>query len=328
MTTFKEIRGQLIRSVSSDPANPQEGQIWYNNTIGVLKGEEFLEAWSSGANLPTAVFRSAAFGTLTAAVSTGGSNNPPQALPATTSSFEYNGSAWTTGGALNTARRGLGASGEQTSGLAFGGEINPGATSGATESYNGASWTSVNSMNTARSALAGDGTQTNSLIAGGLTTVNVNITETWDGTNWTTSPATLNTTRRTLGISGDSAAAVGFAGETIPSSQLTSSEDYNGTVWTAGNPTNVASATIGAAGTATTALKFGGRNPSPTVSTEGYDGTSWSTRPNMATGRAWVGGTGTQTAALAAGGEYTSNPISNVVEEFISAPTTKTFTTS
>jgi hypothetical protein len=31
MTTFKEIRGQLIRSVSSDPANPQVGEIWYNS---------------------------------------------------------------------------------------------------------------------------------------------------------------------------------------------------------------------------------------------------------------------------------------------------------
>ena len=38
MTTFKEIRGTAIQSVSSDPTNPEEGQIWYNNTIGVLKG--------------------------------------------------------------------------------------------------------------------------------------------------------------------------------------------------------------------------------------------------------------------------------------------------
>ena len=37
MTTFKEIRGTAIQSVSSDPSNPEEGQIWYNNTIGVLK---------------------------------------------------------------------------------------------------------------------------------------------------------------------------------------------------------------------------------------------------------------------------------------------------
>jgi hypothetical protein len=33
MTTFKEIRGQLQFRTreSADPANPQEGQIWYNS---------------------------------------------------------------------------------------------------------------------------------------------------------------------------------------------------------------------------------------------------------------------------------------------------------
>jgi hypothetical protein len=54
MTTFKEISGQLIRTLSSDPANPQIGQIWYNSTIGVLKGYKVLVlTWSSGGNLNT-----------------------------------------------------------------------------------------------------------------------------------------------------------------------------------------------------------------------------------------------------------------------------------
>jgi hypothetical protein len=44
MTTFKEISGQLIRTLSSDPANPLEGQIWYNSTIGVLKGYKLVAA--------------------------------------------------------------------------------------------------------------------------------------------------------------------------------------------------------------------------------------------------------------------------------------------
>jgi hypothetical protein len=53
MTTFKEISGQLIRTLSSDPANPLEGQIWYNSTIGVLKGYDLtLAVWASGGNLP------------------------------------------------------------------------------------------------------------------------------------------------------------------------------------------------------------------------------------------------------------------------------------
>jgi hypothetical protein len=38
MTTFKEIRGTAVQSVSTDPSNPEVGQIWYNNSIGVLKG--------------------------------------------------------------------------------------------------------------------------------------------------------------------------------------------------------------------------------------------------------------------------------------------------
>jgi hypothetical protein len=36
MTTFKEIRGTTIEVVSSDPSNPEPGQIWYNSS-GTLK---------------------------------------------------------------------------------------------------------------------------------------------------------------------------------------------------------------------------------------------------------------------------------------------------
>jgi hypothetical protein len=54
MTTFKEIRGTAIESVSSDPSNPEAGQIWYNNTIGVLKGYQLsAAAWAAGGNLAT-----------------------------------------------------------------------------------------------------------------------------------------------------------------------------------------------------------------------------------------------------------------------------------
>lgn len=73
MTTFKEIRGQLIRSVSSDPANPQLGEIWYNNTIGVLKGYVTVAAaWASGGNLLQGRRHMASAGTQTAALCGGG----------------------------------------------------------------------------------------------------------------------------------------------------------------------------------------------------------------------------------------------------------------
>ena len=48
MATFKEIRGQLIKKYTTNPADPLEGQMWYNNTTGTLKGVVVTEAWSSG----------------------------------------------------------------------------------------------------------------------------------------------------------------------------------------------------------------------------------------------------------------------------------------
>ena len=52
MAAYKTLKGQSIRQVASDPTNPQIGEIWYNTTIGVLKGYSFLaDAWSAGGNL-------------------------------------------------------------------------------------------------------------------------------------------------------------------------------------------------------------------------------------------------------------------------------------
>jgi hypothetical protein len=47
MTTFKEIRGTTIEVVSSDPTNPETGQIWYNSSSGTLKGYRTVNSWSS-----------------------------------------------------------------------------------------------------------------------------------------------------------------------------------------------------------------------------------------------------------------------------------------
>ena len=37
MTTYITIQGQSVIVVSTDPANPKEGQIWYNSTSNVWK---------------------------------------------------------------------------------------------------------------------------------------------------------------------------------------------------------------------------------------------------------------------------------------------------
>jgi len=37
MATYKEISGFNIKSLATDPANPLEGEMWYNSTSGTLK---------------------------------------------------------------------------------------------------------------------------------------------------------------------------------------------------------------------------------------------------------------------------------------------------
>ena len=78
MTTFKEIRGTAIESVSSDPSNPEAGQIWYNNTIGVLKGNLLVAAaWASGGSLATARKSIGPAGTQTAGLAISGAPGLP-----------------------------------------------------------------------------------------------------------------------------------------------------------------------------------------------------------------------------------------------------------
>ena len=50
MATYKEIRGTQIEAVATDPSNPVEGQVWYNTTSNVLKGQaaKTAGAWASG----------------------------------------------------------------------------------------------------------------------------------------------------------------------------------------------------------------------------------------------------------------------------------------
>ena len=115
MTTFKEIRGTAVQSVSSDPTNPEIGQIWYNNSIGVLKGYQNVGGvWASGGNLGTARYQLAGAGTQTVGLAFGGTG--PSAA-----TEEYDGSAWTAGGNLGTTRSDLAGSGTQTAALGFGG---------------------------------------------------------------------------------------------------------------------------------------------------------------------------------------------------------------
>ena len=51
MSEFKTLKGLFIKHVSSDPANPIHGQIWYNTTTQTLKVAPEISAWAAGGSL-------------------------------------------------------------------------------------------------------------------------------------------------------------------------------------------------------------------------------------------------------------------------------------
>jgi hypothetical protein len=328
MAQYTGIQGSNILIVSSDPANPVEGQIWYNSTSNLLKGYQNVivaAAWASGGNVNTAKNITAGAGTQTAALSFGGN-------PTVTATEKYDGTSWTnnpTG--LNTGRRDLGGIGTQTAALGFGG-YNGGA-SAATETFNGSSWTSVNSMNTAR-RVRGTGIQTAVIAAGGgQLPSGTTDSETWNGTSWTsTSP--INTSRTEVGMSGLQTAALLFAGYTNYPAVSAATESWNGSSWTSVNSMNTARAGIVGFGIQTASVGVGGKTvgagPS-TGATELYNGTTWTTSPaSMATARGYGAGCGTQPTGLYMTGGTPTTVVANT-EEWTGPSTalqTKTITTS
>ena len=128
MVAYTGIQGQNILIVSSDPANPVEGQIWYNSTSNLLKGyaNVVTNAWASGGNMNTARRTLAGAGTQTAGLGFAG-------YGPTGATEEYNGTSWVISTSMTTARNELAGAGTQTAGLAIGGS----GPSNATEEYTG-----------------------------------------------------------------------------------------------------------------------------------------------------------------------------------------------
>jgi hypothetical protein len=120
---------------------------------------------------------------------------------------------------------------------------------------------------------------------------------------WSTG-GSLNTGRIFLGGAGNSQdAALAFGGEIVAATGVT--ESYDGTSWTEVNDLNTARGYGGGAGTQTSALYFGGLEPSPEQTTinESWNGTSWTEVGDLNTGRRLLGSAGADnTSALAFAG--------------------------
>jgi hypothetical protein len=78
-------------------------------------------------------------------------------------------------------------------------------------------------------------------------------TESWNGTSWTTSPATVNTGRWGAASAGTQTAALFFGG-VAGGPALSATESYNGTSWTSVSSMNTARYDMAGAGIQTASL--------------------------------------------------------------------------
>ena len=331
MTTYKEIKGDLVERVATDPANPGEGDIWYNTTTGVLKGYQSIGgAWSSGGNMNTARGYVGSSGTPTAAVSFGGA---PLDTPISNATENYDGSTWTTSGALSTGRSEFGGTGTQTAGLAVAGNTPGGGPPGvnvtnAVEEYDGTSWTGGGNYPVSLRQNAAFGVQTAAVSFGGNPSgSSVTTTNEYNGSAWTSGGA-LTTSLRYVSGAGIESAGVALLGysDSIPGIYATA-QNYNGSSWTTGGTLNNSRFNGAASGSSSSDVFALGGGTSNNA--ELYDGTSFTAATSFTTARSASGATGiTPTAnTLIFGGD---TPTATAATEEYTDPTfaTRTLTTS
>ena len=341
MATYKEINGTNIEAVSSDPANPVLGQIWYNTTTNVLKGVGFVStgSWASATALPTAARTCGYSGTATAGLVFAGSNGPSRV----NTTYEYNGSSWTSGGGMNTSKNYITGCGIQTATLAFGGEAGASGCYGTTyascttEQYNGSSWTSTTNAPYDGGATNMAGTSTSAITAGDARGTPAPILQglLFNSGSWTSAP-NMNTGapayRSQCGILGTSSSSAIFVGGDNGTSPpfIANVEQWNGSSWTEITDLNTGRGDAGGAGSVTAGLVFCGKTGGSTYTgaTELWNGSAWSEQGDLSASRGNSNGNrGTSTSTWAAGGE--SPPAVTTVEEWTGAgPVTKTFTDS
>ena len=329
MATFKQIRGQTIKKYTTNPTNPLEGQMWYNNTTGTLKVYIMgAAAWSSANASPVAKRSGGSAGTQTANVIFSGST-PTGSINVT---GEYDGTNWTTSGVYGNSSYALSGFGIQTAAIGIGGMTPPGSVPTPFE-YDGSTWTATPGTGTGAACTGAAGTTAAGLKFGGSVTppfANVtNASEEWNGSSWTASPGNLNTSRAYLGGFGTQTAALGAGG--YKPAQATEAETYDGSTWTATTALPTARMMAGCSGTQTAAFYFGGSSPGHTGTGIVFDGTNWAASPaSLATARNNMGGSpsGTSTTALATCGTTPSAPVNNTEEFNGAAVEVQTVTTS
>ena len=243
-------------------------------------------SWTETGNTPDARNSNTGTGSQTAAMSMSGQDSTGGP---TTATITFDGSSWSSAPALNVRRQSASASSASpyNSVVMMGGYGSaPGGPPhivGATEEYDGSSWSNQTAMPTGVQQNSGGGTQTAALVAGGYGPDGGSIrdfTQFYNGSSWTTGPATLVSAQQWMGYAGTQTDNFIFGGSSGPASTQTArAQAYDGTAWSTKPSLGTGRYGIRGSvqGTTTSASAFGGLVPSPftgLTNTEEFTGTT------------------------------------------------------
>ena len=194
---------------------------------------------------------------------------------------QFNGTTWSTATALSTSVQMVSGCGTKTAGLVIGGDTSGTSSPISTvQAWNGSAWSTSTggTMNVARNQHASGGSSISAWAVAGRTSSSANNTTSfWDNSSWT-SGATTSTDRRNhagAGAVDDCWITGGYEDST--STVLASTEQYNGTAWSAGGNLGTATNSImGGGGDTYNAIITGGNEGSNSNKTNIYNGTAWS----------------------------------------------------
>ena len=322
MSTYRAVKGYNIKKVSSNPANPKEGQIWYNSTTSRLKVQQSLAgAWES-ANAKLRLSEGpATIGSKVGMVAVGG--YAPGGHTAAVD--EYNGTTYSVGTNYPTTNYAGQGAGTLTAGLIAGGNQSGSTYKNESYTYDGSSWTSAPNLNKARNGCATSiGTQTAALIHGGYDNASPLAgraeTEEFNGTSWS-EQNDLSTGRAHGGSGGTQTAGIYFCGETTNSGTFNTrcpntTEEYDGSSWSGGGTVPGNFTRLNGSGLQTACFRIGGASPTVVSTTDYYNGSSWASAASLGSAQNWAssGGTGANDSII--GGGRGSSSYTSVTQEY------------
>ena len=290
MANYNTIRGLRVKYLSADPANPENGQVWYNSTTGNLRVEGMVLAasWASAPSINTAraaLSGGSGAGTQAAALIFGGSV-PPSTQ--TNKTEEFNGSSWSEVTNFPLSAEWQMAVGTQAAAITFGG-YTPSGDFTSSFDYDGTNWTANPNLNIAGRVRTGFGTQTAAIAAAGSPRSGIgDRSESWNGSAWTNGPNTNSQAEGRGGMSGSpQTAGLIFGGS--PPSPGQNVESWNGSAWSeVNNMANARRYTAGF-GTASAGVAVAGIGTANISASESWDGTNFSADAALSAARAQFG---------------------------------------